>query len=138
MLPGGRHSSSPSATLRMTTKRPQLAAFIENAAESTTACLVAMVQGNLLVLSMSHWLIASRTGLLAGVIASVAILLARTNRRWLVSLLLGLATGVVDYFVHPGGFGAVWMEAVVTGVGAALLSFIVGTVLQRRRMARGL
>ena len=117
----------------MTKKRLRLAPFVENIGESTTACLVAMVQGNLLALSMSHWLIASRTGLVAGLIASVAIILARTQRRWLVSLLLGLVTGAVDYLVHPGGFGAAWMEAALTGLGAAVLSFLVGMLLRRRK-----
>ena len=103
--------------------------FVENIAESTTACLVTMVQGNLLALSVGHWLIASRTGVLAGVAASVVIFLAGTERRWVVSLVLGVATAVADYFVHPGRFGPAVAEAVVTGIGAALLSYLVWVVL---------
>lgn len=114
-------------------KKPKVAPLIENISESTAACLVAMVQGNLLALSTAHWLIASRTGLIAGVVATVAILLARTDRRWIISLALGLITGVVDYLVHPGGFGAAWAEAAVTGLAAASLSLLVGTLLRRSR-----
>ncbi len=111
----------------------KLAPFLENIAESTTACLVAMVQGNLLALSLTHWMIASRTGVIAGVVASVAIMLARTARPWVVSSVLGFVTAVVDYLVHPGGFGPAAMEAVVTGLGAALLSALVGTVVRKIR-----
>lgn len=110
--------------------------FLENITESTTACLVTMVQGNLLALTLSHWLIASRTGIIAGVIASVAIVIARIRRRWIVSAVLGGATAFVDYLVHPGQFGPAALEALVTGLGAALLSHFVGATLRGLRRRR--
>ena len=110
--------------------------FVENIAESTTACLVTMVQGNLMALALSHWLIASQTGIVAGAVASVAILVARTSRRWVVSLVLGVATAIVDFFVHPGEFGPVFLEAVVTGLGATLLSYLVGVALRHARATK--
>jgi len=110
-----------------------IAPFVENVAESATACLVTMVQGNLMALALSHWLIASQTGIVAGAVASVVILVARTSRRWIVSVVLGVATAVVDFFVHPGEFGPVFLEAAVTGLGAALLSFLVGVALRHAR-----
>lgn len=111
----------------------KIAPFIENISESTAACLVTMVQGNLLILGVGHWVIASRTGVIAGVVAAVAILLVRTQRRWVTSAVLGAVTGVVDYFVHPGQFGPVAMEAIVTGLGAALLSYLIGIAARRFR-----
>ena len=60
----------------------KFAPFIENIAEATGACLLTMVQGNLMALTLTHWAIASQTGLVAGTLASAAILLARTSRRW--------------------------------------------------------
>lgn len=113
--------------------KTRLAPFVENIAESTTACLVTMVQGNLLALTVGHWMIASRTGVIAGALASAAILVARTNKRWVVSAALGGVTAVVDYFVHPGQFGPAAMEAVVTGLGAAVLSYVVGALVRRIR-----
>jgi len=107
--------------------------FVENIAEATTACLVTMVQGNLLALGLSHWLIASQTGIAAGSVTAAAILLSKTDKRWLISLLLGLITAVVDYFVHPGMFGTVVTEAIVTGLGAAVLSYLVGTIVRSIR-----
>ena len=113
--------------------KPKLAPFAENIAESTTACLVTMVQGNLLAISLQHWVIASQTGVMAGVVATVAILLAHEKRRWLISTLLGVTTAFVDYLVHPGQFGPAVAEAVVTGIGAAVLSFVVGSLVTRFR-----
>jgi hypothetical protein len=111
--------------------------FVENVAEATTACLITMVQGNLLALTLAHWLVASQTGLAAGAATSVAILVARVERPWVVSSLLGLVTTVVDYLVHPGRFGPFFVEAILTGAGAAALSFVVqrSVIGMRRRPA---
>ena len=111
----------------------RVAPLVEYIAESTTACLVTMVQGNLLALTFSHLLIASQTGIVAGTIASVALFLGRNSKRWVVSLALGTATAVVDYFVHPGMFGPVALEAIVTGIAAAVLSYLVGTSVKIAR-----
>ena len=83
----------------------KLAAYVEYFSESTAACLLTMVQGNVLVLGLSHLLVASQTGIAAGAIAYVAILFAKTGKQWIVSVILGLATGLADFFVHPGMFG---------------------------------
>ena len=114
----------------------KISPFLENIAESTTACLVTMVQGNLMALTLGHWLIASQTGLVAGTVSSAAILLARTKKRWVISLTLGSVTVVVDFLVHPGMFGPVVLEAAVTGLGAALLSLLVGGLIDRLRAIR--
>jgi hypothetical protein len=102
--------------------------IVENVAESTAACLVTMVQGNILAIGLGHWLVASQTGVVAGLVASAAIVATQTDKRWVISLLLGAITAVVDFFMHPGGFGPVFMEALVTGIGAAFLSYIVGSI----------
>ena len=107
--------------------------FVENIAEATTACLITMVQGNVLALGLSHWLVASQTGIAAGSITAATILLSKTDKRWMISLLLGVITATVDYFIHPGMFGTVATEAIVTGVGAAILSYAVSTFISRYR-----
>ena len=116
--------------------RRNLEPFIENISESTTACLIAMVQGNLLAITLSHWLIASQTGVVAGSITAAAILVSRIKRRWIVSSVLGVATAGVDFFTHPGMFGPIFFEAAVTGIGAAGLCLLVGFVLDRIRLKR--
>lgn len=117
--------------------RKKLAPLIEYFSESTAACLVAMVQGNLLALTASHLLIASQTGLIAGSIAAVGVFVAKTRNRWLISAGLGLTTAVVDFYVHPGMFGSVATEAMVTGLAAAILSYVVGTAIHHVRENRG-
>lgn len=99
--------------------------YVENISEATAACLFAMVQGNLLVLGLSHWLVASQTGIIAGVLATVALWMAKTTKPWVVSLVLGSFTAVVDFYVHPGMFGGVVTEAIVTGIMAGPLSFVI-------------
>lgn len=117
-----------------------IAPFIEYVAESTTACLVMMVHGNVLALTAGHLLIASQTGIVAGAIATVSLYFSRARSRWVVSGVLGLTTSVVDYFVHPGMFLSVATEAAITGLGAAILSYLVGMAIRqvqaRRRPAQ--
>jgi hypothetical protein len=110
--------------------------FIENAAEATTACLLTMVQGNLLAISLGHWLIASQTGIAAGAATAAVLYLWSNTRPWKVALVLGVLTAIVDFFVHPGQFGPVALEAIVTGAGAAALSWLVGSAYRWMRRWR--
>ena len=103
---------------------------VEYFAESTTACLVTMVQGNIFALTLSHLAVASQTGLIAGAFAAVALFVSRTGKRWVVSAVLGGATAIVDFFVHPGMFGTVVTEAIVTGIAAGVLSYLVGSLVR--------
>ena len=104
--------------------------FIEYFSESTVACMVTMMQGNVLAMTASHLLIASQTGVIAAAIASVGIIITKTRKRWIISAALGVVTAVVDYYVHPGMFGSAATEAIVTGVAAGVLSFLAGTALR--------
>ena len=113
----------------------RLLPVLENVGESTTACLLAMVQGNLLILSASHWAIASQTGIIAGVAASAALWASGARRRWVVAAVLGAVTAGVDFLVHPGMFGPTGAEALATGAMAALLSWAVGAGVARLRGA---
>ncbi len=107
--------------------------FVENVSEATVACLITMVQGNVLALGLSHWLIASQTGIAAGTITVLALTFTQLKKRWVIALVLGVATTIVDFFVHPGMFGPVAAEAIVTGAGAAGLSLFAGWWLERRQ-----
>jgi hypothetical protein len=101
----------------------KVAPYAENMCESGIACLLTMVQGNVLALGLSHWIVASQTGLLAGAIVGTTVIAAKLRQPWVVSLVLGAVTMLVDAFVHPATFGfASSIEAVVTGVGAFVLS----------------
>lgn len=112
--------------------------FAENAAEATTACLLTMVQGNVLAITLGHWLIASQTGIAAGTVTAAILYLWSGASPWKVALLLGVLTAIVDFFVHPGQFGPVALEAIVTGAAAAVLSWLAGSAMRwmRRRSAQ--
>ncbi len=87
----------------------------------------------MLAVTLAHLFVASQTGLIAAVIVAIGLYFARTSTRWLISITLGVVTAVVDYFVHPGMFGSVATEALVTGAGAAILSYLAGTGIQHVR-----
>ena len=113
----------------MQTLRSKLEPLVENIGEATTACLITMVQGNLLVLTLGHWLIATQTGLLAGSLTAAAIMISKIKQRWLISAMLGVVTAITDFFMHPGQFGPLFLEAIVTGCGAAVLCLLIGHLL---------
>ena len=107
----------------------KIVTLAESIAESTSACLVTMVQGNLLALTLGHFLIAAQTGVTAGAVATIVVLATRPGMRWILSAVLGAATAVVDFFVHPGQFGPAAAEALITGLAAGLLSYLAGTAI---------
>lgn len=116
--------------------KKKITPFIENIGEATTACLVTMVQGNILALGLTHWIIASQTGVVAGMLASVALIVSRTTSRFIIAATLGITTAIVDYFMHPGMIDPVYLEAIITGIGAAVLSYVVSSFLGYWRARR--
>ena len=123
--------AAPTMTEAPKTKRAAL--FAENIGESTAACLVAMVQGNILAVTAAHWAIAIQTGLVAGTAAAIIVGFMRSSSRFRIATVLAVVTGVVDYFVHPGMIGSGATEAILTGLGAGVLSLSLGAALGRFR-----
>ncbi len=121
--------------------KKKLAPYLENVTESGAACLLTMVQGNVLLLALTHWVTAAQTGILAGTAATAAIALTKAESRLLLAIILGLSTAIADYFVHPGMIGEHHIiEPIVTGIGAGVLSYIVATLIafyRRRQNRRG-
>jgi hypothetical protein len=104
----------------------------EGVSESSTACLLTMVQGNVLVLTIDHLGIALLTGFIAGTLAFVITVIARINNPWTIALVLGISTTIIDYMIHPSSFGGIATEAIVTGIIAGLLSYLVAMWLKLR------
>lgn len=107
--------------------------LVENIAESGSACLITMVQGNVLAIGVGHWVIASQTGLVAGAASVAALSVAKTENRWAIAGILGVVTAIVDYFIHPSMIGDNLTEALITGTGAAALSLIIHELVVRYR-----
>lgn len=106
--------------------------FAEQSSEAACACAIMMVQGQLLALSAAHWVIALQTGLVSGALATALIIIARVTRPWVIAVVLGVVTAVVDYFVHSGGpFIPGFIEALLTGLGAGSLSLLVTLALRQ-------
>ena len=107
--------------------------FAENVSEATAACIFMMVQGNVLALTASHWVIASQTGVVAVTIATLALTAIGNARRWVIALTLGVVTAVVDVFIHTGPLADGLIEAGLTGLGAMLMSLAIGTLIDKYR-----
>ena len=107
----------------------------ERFGQAWTACMVAMVQGDLTVLSLYHAKIAAKTGIVTGVAMLVASFVPweeiRRNK-WFTTFLVGLFTTAADLWNHPTHFGPAWAEAAVTGVGAMILAVLYERVMERR------
>ena len=93
-------------------------------------CLhVAMVQGDVTALTISHAITASKTGALAGLGFVIAVYVCKNENKWVGVWLTGVATMLADLVIHPSHFGPSWAEATVTGIGAAGLCL----VLERKK-----
>jgi len=96
--------------------------FLEKFGQAFTACLLAMVQGDITVLTLKHAMVAGKTGALTGVAFILASLFKFTSRYFLI-FLTGLLTAIADYITHPTHYGPAFMEAVVTGAVAMLIAY---------------
>ena len=109
----------------MNTLRNKTKLFLKRFREAWTSCLLFMVQGDLTAITISHALTASKTGIISGlafVILSFSKLLK--DDKMTITITIGLLTMVADYLIHPTHLGPSLAEAVCTGVGAALIAYL--------------
>ncbi len=111
----------------------KITSFVENVCEASAACLFTMVQGNILLIGISHLLVVAQTGITAGLLASITLLLANNSKPWVISLVPDSITAAVDYFVHPGVFASLATEALVTGIAAGMLSYLLSNLIASLR-----
>lgn len=102
----------------------KLKLLIEKFSEAWTACMLCMVQGDLTVISISHAITASKTGIIAGIAVVIASYWNRIDNKYGLIWATGVLTAIADLTVHSSHFGPEWAEAVVTGIGAAGLAWI--------------
>lgn len=113
--------------------------FFRHLAQSTSACLTAMTQGDLTSATLGHWQIAVSTGLAVG-LTSVVLSFGKLARieatRWGIALVALVGTSVADLVMHPTHFGSWWTESLVTGLGAAALSLLVSYTPLNKAIAK--
>ena len=94
--------------------------------QSSLSCLIFMVQGNFLLLTIGHIGVAAQVGAICSVIF-VLIYKYSINflrNKWYLAIAVFVITTIVDYFSHPSHFGEHYTEAVVTGLGAAAYRYL--------------
>jgi hypothetical protein len=98
------------------------------AVETGAACLVFMVQGQLPQATLGHFLIAAETGMLT-VFPLLGITLTRHARhfanRWVSAMFVGVCTVFADAVIHGSHYPGKYTEALLTGLGAFVLSVVV-------------
>ena len=100
------------------------AIFSKRLSEATIACMVAMTQGNLIIMTLGHWSKALQVGTVAALATILFIIIDKehiTQSKFAMAGTIGFFTAVADFILHPSGFGGPSTEACVTGIGAGLL-----------------
>jgi len=106
----------------------RLALCGHKAVEAGAVCLLLMVQGNLMMVTASHFEIAAKTGLLA-VSPALGVTFTRYARhfanRWISSVFLGICTFLADAAIHESHYPGKFTEAALTGLGAFAFSIAI-------------
>ena len=103
--------------------------------EAWTACLLAMVGGDVTVISLGHITTAAKTGFGSAVALLFITLWTKIPNPVALAWLTGIIVTLVDFSMHANhaaiyGEGE-WREAAVTGVGAALLGLVLSKTLYK-------
>lgn len=109
----------------------KLKLFWKRLTESTTSCLVTMVQGNVVAITLGHWFTALKTGAVSAILYVFISLFMKAelqNNKYAVAGTIGFLTAVADLFIHPSHFGGITSEAIVTGIGAGLLCLVLANI----------
>lgn len=115
--------------------KEKLIIFFRRISEATPSCLFVMAQGNLKVITLTHWEIALRTGAITG--AVMVVLSFIEPRKWLhnrytTGALTGAATAGSDFISHPS---AISEEAILTGVVAAVLCVLYSFIVKEPKIS---
>ena len=104
--------------------------FLTPFCEATPACLLVMVQGNILLATPDHLQKAVETGLITGVgVLAFSLFTYRWfGNKYEVAGITGGMCFVADLLIHPTHFGSYTMEAIVTGTFTAIISLVVNFV----------
>ena len=119
----------------MTGWRLRTKLFVERFWQPTSACMTCMPGSLGNVFSGVHWTIALQTGLATGLLALVLSFTPVSRlyaNRWGNALVVGSLTAIGDAFSHPGHYGFLHAEALLTGAVSATLSVVASFLLEDR------
>jgi hypothetical protein len=105
--------------------------FFNRLSESGTSCLITMVQGNVLAITLGHWMVALKTGFTSSILYVFITSFLKedlASNKYVMAGAVGFITAVADMLIHPSHFGGASTEAIVTGIGAGLLCFVLAKV----------
>ena len=95
---------------------------IERLAQIWVACFAVMVHAAPMEAKVAHAIVALKTSVLATVALIIASFIPKISAQGWQIWLVGIATAVADWLVHPGALGgAGWTEGVATGLLAMVL-----------------
>jgi len=109
------------------------------AVEVGAVCLVLMVQGHLLDVTLAHLVIAGKTGLLS---VSPALVVTFTGyaryfaNKWASAAFLGGCTFLADSMIHASHYSGQYTEAALTGAGAFVFSLALAYTPVGKRIDR--
>jgi hypothetical protein len=117
----------------------RLALCGHEAAEVAGVCLLLMVRGHLVDVTVAHLLIAAKTGVLA-VVPALGVTFTRHARhfasRWTSAAFLGVCGFLADAIVHQSHYPGAYTEAALTGVGASAASILMSYTPFGKRIDR--
>ena len=109
--------------------------FVERFWQPTSACMTCMPGSVGNVFSGVHWMIALQTGLATGLLA-LALSFTPVARlypnRWGNALVVGSLTAIGDTFSHPGHYGFLHAEALLTGLVSASIAVVASYLFEDR------
>jgi len=98
------------------------------AVEAGATCLLLMVQGNLLNLTITHLGLAAKTGLISVIPALILTFTAFAHHflnRWTSAIFAGVCTFFADAAVHGSHYPGEYTEAALTACGTFVFSILV-------------
>ncbi|WP_248323534.1 hypothetical protein [Caballeronia sp. Sq4a] len=109
--------------------------FVQRFWQPTSACMTCMPGSWSNVMSLAHWTIAFKTGLLTGLLA---VLLTFTpamklyGNRYGNALLVGLLTALGDAYSHASHYSNPYVEHILTGVVSGIFALIASFLFEDR------
>jgi hypothetical protein len=109
--------------------------FVQRFWQPASACMTCMPGSWGNILSIVHWTIALRTGLLTGILAVVLTFTPAAKlyaHRWGNALIVGFLTMLGDSLSHPNHYAISFAEPVLTGVTSGLLALVASYLFEDR------